>query len=237
MENIEVSGLSIEIVHKNIKSLRLAVYPPAGRIRVAAPFGIDNEVVRLFVISRLDGIKKQRKRFLEQDRQSDREIVDGESVYYQGRRYRLQVVEKTGNPTVKVRHRHIDIQVPPGSDTDYRNRVLTNWYRRQLRQQIPQLLEKWEPRVGIKVEQWKIKQMKTKWGTCNAKVGRVWLNLELVKKPPQCLEYVLVHEMVHFFERHHNDRFFAMMDQFLPQWRFIRDELNRFIMKDEKWEY
>lgn len=234
---MKVSGLDIEVVHKKIKSLRLAVYPPDGHIRVAAPFATDDETVRLFAISKLDWIHKQRKRFIEQDRQSERKIVNGESVYYLGRRYRLVVREKAGNPKVVLHHRAIAVQVPPCSDTAYRNRVLANWYRRQLRSLIPAMLEKWEPVVGIKVDQVKIKQMKTKWGTCNAKAGRIWLNLELVKKPPQCLEYVFVHEMLHFLERHHNENFTTLMSRFFPQWRSVREELNRFVLKDEQWEY
>lgn len=237
MTLLEINNLRVEMIRKNIKNLRLAVYPPDGRIRVTAPMETDDDVIQLFVISKLPWVRKQQKRFLEQDRQSNREMVSGESVYYLGRRYRLRVTEQSGNPKVRIKPRSLELRVPPGSDVGYRNRVLANWYRRELRSRLPELIEKWEPVIGVKVLECKIKQMRTKWGTCNAKAGRIWLNLELIKKPPQCLEYVLIHEMIHLLYRHHDEHFKALMNRCYPLWQSTRDELNQFILKDEQWNY
>lgn len=228
----------MEVVRKRIKNLHLGVYPPSGRVRVAAPLHVTDEAVRLAVITRLSWIKRQRAKFQEQDRQSEREYVNGESHYFQGRRYRLNVVYQKGRARVAVRNKStIDLFVREGSTTAHREKVFLQWYRQQLKAMIPPLIEKWESIVGEKVAAWGVKKMKTKWGTCNVKARRIWLNLELVKKPAQCLEYVMVHEMVHLLERHHNDRFASLMDRFMPQWRLHRDELNRSALRHETWEY
>ncbi len=228
----------MEIVRKEIKNLHLAVYPPNGRVRVAVPLRIDDEAVRLVVISRLGWIRRQQDRLSQQDRQSEREMITGESHYYLGRRYRLDVIEHNDPPTVALpNNTTMELRVRPGSTRDKREAVLHQWYRRQLREQLPQLIAKWEPIVGVTVAQWGIKKMKTRWGTCNVDARRVWLNLELAKKPPSCLEYVLVHEMVHFLERHHYERFRDLMDRLMPQWRLHREELNRSPLAHENWEY
>ena len=233
-----VHGLVVDVVRKNIKNLHLAVYPPNGRVRVAVPLRVNDEAVRLAVISRLAWIKRQRARFAQQERQSAREYVSGESHYYQGLRYRLNVIYHDGPPRVTVRNRTtLDLYVRSGSDTAQRERVLLVWYRRQLKAMILPLIAKWEPILGVKVAEWGVKQMKTRWGTCNIEARRIWLNLELVKKPALCLEYIVVHEMVHLLERHHNDRYAAYMDKFMPQWRLHREELNRAPLAHEDWEY
>ena len=165
-------------------------------------------------------------------------MVNGESHYYLGRRYRLRVHEQDGPARVVVRGiACLDLFVRPGTCAEQREAILLRWHRAQLKALIPPLLEKWQPIVGVQVADWGIKKMKTKWGTCNRKAGRIWLNLELAKKPIQCLEYILVHELIHLLERQHNDRFRAMMDQFLPSWRLYRDELNRAPLGHEKWDY
>lgn len=238
IHKIKVSGLVVDVVRKNIKNLHLAVYPPAGRVRVAAPLRISDEAVRLAVITRLAWIKRQQAKFSKQERQSEREYVTGESHYFQGQRYRLNVIYHDGPSRVSIRnHRVIDLVVREGSDTAQRERVLLTWYRQQLKLLIPPLINQWEAAIGVKVADWGVKHMKTKWGTCNMPAHRVWLNLELAKKSTQCLEYVLVHEMIHFFERHHNDRFTTLMDSILPSWRLYRDELNRAPLRHESWSY
>lgn len=235
---IEVAGIPVEMVRKDIKNLHLGVYPPNGRVRVAAPLLLDDEAVRLAVVSRLRWIRRQRENFAKQDRQSQREMITGESHYFQGRRYRLDVVEQEGRPSVKLRNsRTMQLTVRPDMDREAREAVLLRWYRRGLRDILPDLLAKWEPKVGVQVAECRIKKMKTRWGTCNREARRIWLNLELVKKPPACLEYILVHEMVHFLERHHNDRFRDLIDQHMPQWRQHRDELNRAPLAHEAWTY
>ena len=216
MHQITVSDITVDVVRKDIKNLHLAVYPPEGRVRVAAPLLIDDEAVRLAVISKLAWIKRQQAHFQSQDRQSAREYINRESHYYWGDRYLLNVIYHDAPPEVVVRNAHtLDLFVREGSDTAQRERVLQEWYRQQLKAAIPPLIAKWEPRLDVHVAEWYVKRMKTKWGTCTAEARRIWLNLELVKKPPQCLEYIVVHEMVHLLERHHNDRFVAYMDKFL----------------------
>ena len=238
MHQIIVNDLVVDVVRKDIKNLHLAVYPPGGRIRVAAPLRVNDEAVRLFTISRLSWIKRQQAKFQDQERQSARDLISGESHYYQGRRYLLNVEYREGPPTVNIRNNKIlDIFVRPGSDTHERERVLTNWYRRQLKEAITPLITKWEAIIGVQVAEWGVKQMKTKWGTCNIEARRIWLNLELIKKPTHCLEYIIVHEMIHLLERHHNERFMMYMNQFMPLWQHYREELNRAPLGHATWEY
>ena len=236
--HITVRGISVEIVRKDIKHLHLGVYPPSGRVRVASPSRLDDDAVRLAVISRLGWIRRQQAEFAQQDRQSQREFVTGESHYFWGRRYRIDMIEHNGPPAVRLpNNTTMELRVRPGSDREVREAVLHRWYRHQLRTELPALVAKWQPRVGVIVNDVRIKKMKTRWGSCNAGAGRIWLNLELVKKPPSCLAYILVHEMVHFLERHHNERFRALMDALMPQWRLYKDELNRAPLAHETWRY
>jgi hypothetical protein len=235
---ITVSGLPVEIVRKAIKNLHLGVYPPNGRVRVAAPIRVRDEAVRLAVISRLGWIKRQRKRFHSQERQSAREYVSRESHYFLGRRYLLSVIEHEGPSHVSRRgNKILELLVPKGASRHRRERILLSWYRRNLKALILPLIQKWEAKIGMKVESWGVRRMKTKWGSCNSADRRIWLNLELAKKPIHCLEYIIVHEMVHLTERHHNDRFTMLMDQFLPNWRQRRDELNHAPLAHETWSY
>lgn len=238
MHQIKISDLIIEVEHKNIKNLHLSVNPPNGWVRIAAPMNIDDEALRLFAVSKLAWIHKQQRKFDEQARQSEREFVSGESHYFKGERYLLNVIYHKGNPKVVFRNKtYIDLYVRENSTQLQRQRVMTEWYRKQLKAQLPDLVTKWQSIIGVQVEDWGVKQMKTKWGTCNIEAGRIWLNLELAKKPDRCLEYIVVHEMVHLLERKHNDHFIGLMDQFMPQWRIYRDELNQFPLRHESWGY
>ena len=235
---LEVLGMSVEVVRKDIKNLHLAVYPPNGRVRVAVPTRVSDDAVRLAVIARLNWIRKRQAALERQERQSEREMVTGESHYVNGRRYLLDVLERDAPFRVTIRNnRRLELQVRPGSDRERRARALWDWYRQSLRRQIPALLEKWEPVIGVRVAACGIKRMKTRWGTCNVESRRIWVNLELAKKPPECLEYILVHEMVHLIERAHNDRFRGYMDEFMPQWRHHRERLNRAPLAHEDWSY
>ena len=235
---IEVRGTAVEIVRKNIKNLHLGVYPPYGRVRVAAPLHLDDEAIRMAVVSRLSWIRKKQAEFEKQERQSQREFVSGESHYFGGRRYRLQVKEFDGPPGVQLlNNTKMVLQVHPHSDRSMREAVLYRWYRRQLRGRVPKLLSEWEHKIGVAVSEIRIKRMKTLWGSCNIEAKRIWLNLELEKKPASCLVYILVHEMVHLIERRHNDRFRELMDEHLPQWRLYRDELNSAPLAHEHWRY
>lgn len=236
--HIEVGGIAVEVVRKDIKNLHVGVYPPAGRVRVATPLSLDDEAVRLAVVSRLGWIRRKQKEFARQDRQSQREMVTGESHYFQGRRYKLDVKECGGAPGVRLAgHTTMELRVPPAYDRDRREAVLQRWYRRRLRALLPPMLAKWEPRVGKAVSEVRIKRMKTRWGSCNADARRIWLNLELIKKPVACLEFVLVHEMVHLHERHHTERFQEWMERLMPTWSRRRDELNRAPLAHEDWKY
>jgi predicted metal-dependent hydrolase len=195
---IQIRGVPVEVVRKNIKNLHVGVYPPAGRVRVAAPLRLDGDAVRLAVISRLGWIRRQQAGFAQQVRQSQRELATGESHYFQGRRYRLRVIKRDGPPSVRLlTNTTMEMRVRPETNRDKREAVLQQWYRKRLRAQIPPLLAKWETKVGVAVAEVRIKRMKTRWGSCNPSARRIWLNLELVKKPASCLEYILVHEMVH----------------------------------------
>jgi predicted metal-dependent hydrolase len=233
-----VHGLTIDIVRKDIKNLHLGVYPPAGRIRVAAPLRVNDEAVRLFTISKLSWIKRQQAKFTGQERESAREFVTGESHYFHGRRYLLNVIYHDAPPTVIIRNRRtLDLYVRPSSDAAARERVLLAWYRRQLKEEAAPLVAKWQKLLGVTVTDWGVKQMKTKWGTCNIDAHRIWLNLELIKKPGTCLEYVIAHELVHLHERHHNDRFSALMSKFMPLWEHRRAELNHAPLGHATWDY
>lgn len=237
-QRIDVSGIQVQVVRKDIKNLHLGVYPPGGRVRVAAPHRLSDEAVRLAVVSRLGWIRRQQARFEQQCRQSDRHFVTGETEYFQGRRYRLDAEESDSRSSVEVKNRTtVRLLVPSGTSREERKALFTRWYRDRLREQIRGLLAKWEPKVGVTVADVRIRRMKTRWGSCNAVARRIWLNLELAKKPVGCLEYILVHEMVHLVERHHNDRFCELMDRVMPMWRMRREELNRAPLAHEEWKY
>jgi predicted metal-dependent hydrolase len=238
IRRITVAGIKVEVVRKDIKNLHLGVYPPHGRVRVAAPLVISDEAVRLAVIDKLGWIKRQRAKFAEQPRQSQREMVNGESHYFLGQRYRLRVHEQAAPARVAVRGiTSLDLFVRPGTSAEQREAVLLRWHREQLKALIPPLLEKWQPALGVQVAAWGIKKMKTKWGSCNPASRRVWLNLELAKKPVTCLEYIVVHELAHLLERHHNERFMALLDIHLPQWRQYREILRQAPLGHEEWGY
>ncbi len=228
-----VNGMEIEVTKKDIKNIHLGVYPPDGRVRVAAPKNITEEKVRLLIISKLRWIKKQQEKFAGQERQSKREYVSGESYYLWGERFNLRVIEReNAYSKVEIENRkYITLYVKHGTPVEKREEIITEWYRKQIKEVIPKLISKWEPILGVEVKYWGVKKMSTKWGTCNSDAGRVWLNLYLAKRPHRCLEYVVVHEMTHLLERTHSDRFKELMDANYSNWRTVRDELNKFILE------
>jgi len=230
--------LSIDVVRKDIKNMHLAVYPPNGRVRVAAPLRIDDEAVRLFAISRLGWIKRQQRKFANQGRQSPRQYKERESHYFQGKRFLLRVIEHEAPPKVVIKTKtYIDLYVRPDTTTEQKETIVNEWYRAELKKLIPSLIEKWSTQIGVTVNDWQVKQMKTKWGTCNIEKQRIWVNLELAKKPIPCLEYLIVHELVHLIERHHNDRFLSLMEKYMPRWKFYKEELNRLPVSHGEWTY
>jgi predicted metal-dependent hydrolase len=231
-----VGGLHVSVVRKPIKNLHLGVYPPDGRVRVAAPVAVSDAAVRVAVIGRLRWIKQKQAGFERQSRESAREMTSGESHFYRGRRYRLQVVESDGAARVELRgHTAVVLHVHAGWTTEDRERLLQRWYRDRLREIVSPLLTRWQDDLGVEVREWGIKRMKTKWGSCNPEARRIWLNLELIKKPPACLEYVLVHELTHLVVAKHDDRFLRLMDRHLPTWRGRRAELNATPLAKEAW--
>lgn len=231
-------GIAVHVVRKRIKHMHIGVYPPGGRVRVSVPLSVDDDSVRLAVISRLSWIRAKRAKFAAQERQTPREFVSGESHYFEGRRYRLDVVERAAPPSVSLlNNKWMRLRVRPGADRQAREATLDKWYRRSLRNKLPAMLDKWQPVVGEHAAEVRIKKMKTRWGSCNADARRIWLNLELAKKSPACMEYVLAHELVHLIERRHNDRFRELMDDFMPAWRARRDELNRAPLAHAEWRY
>ncbi len=238
MHQIVVNNIVIDVVRKDIKNLHLSVYPPSGRVRIATPTKVDDEAVRLFAISKMSWIKKNQAKYINQQRQPERKYVSGESHYFRGQRYLLNIITHTGYPKIAIRNKKfIDLYVKADYTQEQRENVMTNWYRKNLKEQIPALIEKWQEIIGVEVVQWEVKKMKTKWGTCNREAKRIWLNLELAKKPEHCLEYIIVHEMVHLLERNHTERFVAYMNKFMPQWNSVKEELNRSMLKHEDWTY
>jgi predicted metal-dependent hydrolase len=233
---MKVGRFDVDVVRKDIKNLHLGVYPPDGRIRIAVPLVIQDDAVRLAVIDKLGWIKRQQAKFKAQPRQSAREMVTGETHYFLGQRYRLRVHEATGRAHVALRCKAtIDLCVEAEASVERRTYLLQEWYRVQLKSMLVPLLEKWQPLVGVKAKLWGVKRMKTKWGSCNSESRRVWFNLELAKHSARCLEYIVVHELVHLAERTHGDKFARQMDRLLPNWRLIKDELNAGQLGHAEW--
>jgi predicted metal-dependent hydrolase len=199
---LTIRGINVDIVYKDIKHLHIGVYPPMGRVRVAAPKRLDEEQIRLAVIQRLPWIKRQRQQLQDAARQSPREMVTGESHYVWGIRHRLKVIQRPGRAHVEVAGDRLLMYVPEGIDTDARIKLIQDWQRQQLRLALVPVIGKWEPIIDREVPRWSIRRMKTKWGSCNRETGHIWFNLELAKKHPLCLEYIVVHEMTHLLERH-----------------------------------
>lgn len=237
MQQIELGNMIVDVEQKDIKNIHLSVYPPTGKVRISAPLRFDLETIRIFAISKLGWIKQQQAKLRNQQREAPREYKTRESHYFLGKRYLLKVVETDGKPKVEIRHDKLILQVRPGSTTEQKHIILHEWYRDQLKSIVPEYITKWEEIMNVKVNEFGIKKMKTKWGTCNREAKRIWINLELAKKPLECMEYIVVHEMVHLLERNHNDRFIALMNKYSPQWRHYKEELNRLPVSHEDWKY
>lgn len=237
-EILTIANIDVEIIRKDIKNMHLAVYPPNGRVRLATPMASDSEVIRLFAISKLAWIKKQIKNFNNQPRETIRTYSSGESHYFQGKRFLLDVIETSGRTKVEVKgNKIIQIALPLNASLEVKANLLKEWYRKELKKQIPELIEKWENVMDVKSDSWGVKQMRTKWGACNIEEKRIWINLELAKKPIICLEYIIVHELVHLLERNHNERFVSLMDEFMPKWRLHREQLNSLPVAHNDWGY
>ena len=227
MKQIELGDIVIDVEQKDIKNIHLSVYPPNGKVHISAPERMDLDTIRVFAIAKLKWIKKQREVFARQERETPREYLPRESHYFLGERYLLKIVEQDSSPRIVLKKKEIQMMVRPDTTQEKKKEILDEWYRSELKRIVPAIIEKWETKIGVRTTEYGIKKMRTKWGTCNPVAKRIWLNLELAKKPLECIEYIVVHELVHLQERSHKERFVTLMDEYMPKWRFYRDELNR----------
>lgn len=234
---LDLGELHAEVTRKAIKHVHLSVLPPTGKVRVAAPQGMPLDTIRLFVISKLAWIRAQQRKLRSQERETPREFVSKESHYLWGKRYLLEISFADVAPSVSLTPRKLHLQVRPGADRARCEEVLEGWYRQQVRDVVPALLAKWGPLLRVKARRVFVQRMKTKWGSCTPESGYIRLNTDLAKKPPECLEYIVVHELVHLLEPTHNERFVALMDLYLPHWQHLRKQLNRLPVRHEDWAY
>jgi len=237
MSRINLGDIVVDVVLKDIKNVHLSVYPPTGRVRISAPRRMSIDTIRVFAVSKLNWIKQQQTKLKAQERETPREYVDRESQYLWGSRYLLKVSESDESPSIEVKHSRMLLRVRPGTDEDERRAFVEAWYRERLKEAVPSLLAQWEPRIGVKVEGFFVQRMKTKWGSCNHKARTIRLNTELAKKPAECLEYIVLHELVHLLEPTHNARFVALMGQFMPMWKLRSQSLNRLPVGHADWAY
>ena len=233
----QIGGVTVEVVTKDIKNIHLSVNPPSGRVRISAPDRMSLDAIRIYAISKLGWIRKQQEKFQAQERENPLEYLERESHYIWGKRYLLQISENDCQPGIELQHSRMLLSVRPGTTEDKKREIISAWYRKLIREAVASLVKNWEPVIEVKVGQIFIRQMKTKWGSCNPATRSIRLNTELARKPRECLEYILVHEMVHLREHTHNNHFIELMDRFMPLWRHYRDELNRLPVRHEEWGY
>jgi len=234
---LNLGSITVDVVKKDIKNVHLSVYPPVGKVRISAPLRMKLETIRVFAISKLGWITEQQNKINAQERETSRSYGERESHYVWGKRYLLKVIEKDTPAEIELRHNKIILQVRPEWSTERKQELLDAWYRAQIKAAVPQLVTKWEPVIGVTVERVFVQRMRTKWGSCSRTSASIRLNTDLAKKPPECLEYIVVHEMAHFIEPTHNSRFIGLMDRLMPNWRFYRQLLNRLPVRHENWEY
>jgi hypothetical protein len=232
---LTIRGINVDVIYKDIKNLHIGVYPPLGRVRVAAPERLDDDQVRLAIIQRLPWIKRQREQLKAAPRQTAREMVTGESHYVWGVRRRLKVVERSGRTHLEIDGNRLVLYTPETTSLEHRRDALDKWQRQLMREALPDLIAGWETKLEVSVPRWTIRRMKTKWGSCNRETRHLWFNVELAKKHPDCLDYIVLHEMTHYFERNHGERFTKLMDRHMPDWRTRRDVLNKAPLGEESW--
>jgi hypothetical protein len=237
VSQITLGGIVVDVMLKDIKNIHLSVYPPTGRVRISAPLRMSLDTIRVFAISKIGWIKQQQTKLARQERETPREYLDRESHYVWGRRYLLQVVEREGAPGVELKHNKMVLRIRPGADDGAKRRAVEDWYRAEVKAAAPALIAKWEPLLGVNVARFFVQRMKTKWGSCAAETRSIRLNTDLAKKPPECLEYIVVHEMVHLVVRHHDAKFIGLMDRCLPSWGMLRQILNDAPLAHADWLY
>ncbi|MBS1641227.1 MAG: M48 family metallopeptidase [Bacteroidetes bacterium] len=226
MQTIRVANFDIDVMYKEIKNVHLSVYPPTGRVTISAPLHMTSELLKVYAISKIAWIKKQQKQLQSQEREPEKEFVNRETHYFKGKRYLLKLENTKGKSYAEIKHKKLVCYTKPDKVKLDKLKAIDAFYRAFLNQTIPSFIQKWEKELGVKVAEYGIKKMKTKWGTCNPVAKRIWVNIELAKKPVHCLEYIVVHEMVHLLERKHNDKFTAHLNKHLPNWKAIKRELN-----------
>jgi predicted metal-dependent hydrolase len=236
LETITIGDLVIDVTRKDVKNVHLSVHPPYGRVTLVAPTNTRLDVARAYAVSKLPWIRGQQQQLIQQARETPRQLVERESHFLWGRRYLLSIVEQDAKPRVEHDHKRIVMYVRPGADIEQRRGVLHQWHRKLLHATVPGIIEKWEPKIGRKVNQYFLQRMKTKWGACNHAEQNIRLNTELVRKPKDLLEYVIVHEMVHLIEPTHNERFVEILAKLIPNWRDCRTELNELPLGHESWK-
>lgn len=234
---LELPGCTLAVRKKDIKHVHLSVYPPAGRVSISAPRRMSLDTIRVFAISKLPWIRQQQKMLIEQEREAKREYLDRESHYVWGRRHLLQLIYEDAGPSVELRHGRLILRIRASADMDARAEALSSWFRELLRAELPPLVKTWESRLGVKAKGVFVQQMKTKWGSCNPTARNLRFNTELAKKPKECLEFIVLHELAHLLERKHGPRFVALMDRHMPTWRDTRNLLNRLPARHEHWDY
>ena len=237
MTQIHLGNIIVEVTQKDIKNVHLSVYPPLGQVKIAAPERMELDTIRIYAISKLSWIKKQQAKILSQKREAPREYITRESHYFLGKRCLLYVIEHNSPPIVRLKHNKIELYIRPGTNSQKRKEILEAWYRNELKELVRKQIKKWEDIMGVQTNDFGIKKMRTKWGTCNIEAKRIWINLELAKKPIQCIDYIIVHELTHLFERNHNSRFVAIMDNYLPNWKELKVELNKLPVSHTEWGY
>jgi len=234
---IQLGDMAVDVVLKDIKNVHLSVHPPTGRVTIAAPAHMSLDTIRVFAITKLTWIRQQQRKVRQQEREAPREYLDRESHYLWGKRYLLKVFEADRPPTIELKHSRMHLRVRPGTGQIKSQAIVDEWYRVQVKQAAAPLIALWEPRLGVKVERFYVQRMKTKWGSCNHRARTIRLNTDLAKKPPECLEYLIVHELVHILEPTHNARFIALMNHHMPKWRSHQQTLNRLPVRHESWGY
>lgn len=234
---LQLGDMAVEVAFKDIKNVHLSVHPPAGRVSISAPRRMKLETVRVFAISKLDWIKRQQKKIRLQEREPQREYLERESHYVWGQRCLLSIIERDEPPSVILKHSKLHLTIRPGTDTGKRHELIEAWYREQIRLTVPALIAKWQPLLGIELSRFFVQRMRTRWGSCNPTARTIRLNTDLAKKPRECLEYIVVHELIHLLEPTHNARFVSLMDRFMPRWQAYREALNRLPVRHEEWEY
>jgi predicted metal-dependent hydrolase len=234
---IQLGDIPVDVIRKDIKNVHLSVHPPAGRVRIAVPERMSLDTVRVFAIAKVPWIRKQQRKLRKQARETPREYIDRESHYVWGKRYLLKVVEADQPPAVELYHGRMILRVRGGTSKAKRRAIVEEWHRELVRNAVPPLIEKWQRLMGIRVKRFFVQRMKTKWGSCNHRTGSIRLNTDLARKPRECLEYIVVHEMAHLLEPTHNAYFLSLMDQFMPKWQSHRDTLNRLPVRHESWDY